>query len=434
MHKTSMAALLALAAASVVPNAAEAAKYSAPHLFCAKKNCTDGAGPWAPPVGDGTGNYYGTTSAGGAGSEGVIYRMSLSGKHWTYSVLYSFCAQKKCADGSEAHGGLVRDTAGNLYGTTVEGGTTGQGVIYELSPNGSGWKYKVLYDFCSAKDCADGSLPQEVTLAYQGQASGVPYDGSSALYGTTGSGGHGSGVAFSLTPNAGKTKWTEKVIHAFCAKSQCTDGGTPFTGVMVDGSGNLFGTSISGAKYAKGAVYELQPNGANWIYTVLHDFCADQNTCVDGAVPVGVPVMDGAGNLFGTTAAGGTGGATPGQGGTAYKLTRSGAKWKLSTLHNFCLETDCDDGQAPYSSLLIDAGGHLFGTTYLGGDANAGTMFRLSGGKLTTFDRLLSFGGTDTPGTIPIGGMMLDSSGAFFGAAATGGNANGGGAFYEYTP
>src|SRR6202012_444386 len=125
----------------------------------------------------GNGNWYGAAGMGGGKNAGTIYRMTYAGGHWKYTRLYTFCAGKTCADGNGPHGALVLDTAGNLYGTTTNGGKADKGTVFELSPNGSGWTLTQLHDFCAVKDCKDGATPYQVALAYQGQASGVLYDG-----------------------------------------------------------------------------------------------------------------------------------------------------------------------------------------------------------------------------------------------------------------
>lgn len=423
MH-TRFIAAFAFAAALVSTGASAAAGYTDAYDFCPHKNCADGANPWGPPVSDGAGNWFGNTTAGGDNKQGTIYELSQSGKHWTYTPLYSFCAEKKCADGALAQGSLIIDTSGNLYGAAANGGHNNSGVIYELVKSGGSWTYKVLYTFCRHAGCPDGGEPYDVTLTYAGAASGLAYDGTSTLYGTTYLGGAANGVVFSLKPSGGS--WKETVLHVFCRKTNCTDGGSPNNGVMVDGSGNLFGALAGGGKYGYGALYELQPDGT---YTILHSFCAAQNTfCSDGLEPTGVPVADGQGNLYGITHMGGANNA-----GTAFELVRTGAKPKLVTLHTFCSETNCPDGQLPFATLAMDAAGDLLGTTVFGGDTDQGTIFKLSGTAHKTFDVVLSFGDAATPGGFSSGGLAPDSSGAFFGNTDQGG-ANSQGVFYKLTP
>jgi len=409
---------------------ASAGHYKVLHDFCVKK-CTDGSAPWGPPVADGAGNYFGTASTGGGkNSGGAIYEASVVSGKWRVTPIYTFCVKSGCPDGSLPQAGLIIDTMGNLYGTTKFGGKHGAGTAFELSMKAGTWTHTVLHDFCSAKDCADGSGPFDVTLAYQGAQSGVRYDGTSTLFGTTSNGGASQeGTVFSLTPKAGS--WTEKVIHDFCADTtHCKDGGGVIGTVTVDGAGNLFGVALGGGKFGKGVVYEVQPKSKSWAYTILHNFCADISGCADGNGPTGVLVADGAGNLYGTTSSGGAGN----QGGTVFKLAPNGAKSKLTTLHSFCQQTNCTDGTLPFAGLSFGADGRLYGVTEMGGDMNAGTLFRLSGSKFTTFESLMSFGDVATPGSAPVGGLMLDSSGAFFGNTISGGAASNAGTLFRYTP
>lgn len=419
----------AIAALTLLPAAASAAKVKSIHSFCGQSNCVDGSQSWAPPVTDGAGNWYGTTALGGTKNSGVIYRMSLNAGHWHYTRLYSFCVDKKCTDGAGAHGRLIIDTKGNLYGVATKGGAADMGAIFELMPAGDAWTYKKLHDFCVKSGCPDGSSPTSLTLAYQGQASGSPYDGKSPLFGATTVGGASNGgVVFKLTLSKGK--WSEKVIHDFCSAESCTDGLAPYTGVMIDGSGNLFGAVLSGGAYGGGAIYELIPHGQDYNHVVLHSFCADKSTCVDGVSPIAVPVMDAAGNLFGTTFSGGEG---LGHLGTVWKIVPNGVHSKFTKLHDFCNESACTDGSNPWSSLVIDADGHLIGTTYFGGDMNTGTIYRLAGTTLKAFTKMVSFGSAEAPGGAPLGGLTPETSTTYLGTTALAG-ANAGGDFYRFTP
>jgi uncharacterized repeat protein (TIGR03803 family) len=424
MHRTFIAALAFLAAALASTGASAKVSYKDIYDFCSQAKCADGSEPWGPPIPDGAGNWYGNTTFGGDNKKGVIYRMSLSGKKWTYTRLYSFCAEAKCADGATPQGSLIIDTGGNLYGAAAQGGHGDNGVIYELQKNET---YNVLHTFCRHSGCPDGSNPYDVVLTYAGAASGLPYDGTSTLYGTAKMGATGSGVVFTLKPSGGS--WTYKIIHTFCAKTNCVDGGFPEMGVMVDGAGNLFGVTPGGGKYGLGTIYELKPNGSGWTYAVLHNFCAQKTTtCSDGTDPTGVPTADGAGHLYGVTHMGGANGN-----GTVYELVPSGAKWKLVTLHTFCTQTNCSDGGTPYASLSMDAAGDLLGTTFFGGDMGVGSVFKLSGSGHRKFTRLVSFGDAATPGMFPAGGLQPDPSGAFYGNTEEGG-ANDDGVFFKLVP
>jgi uncharacterized repeat protein (TIGR03803 family) len=413
-------------AAFALTTGADAARYRDIHVFCAKTNCPDGAAPFGAPVGDGKGDYFGTTVGGGRFGGGTVYRMTLASGKWQQSVLYSFCAKSSCPDGSAPQGNLVIDTSANLYGIARNSGKNSGGVVFELSPGGSGWTYRKLYDFCSAKSCADGFAPVNMSLTYRGAASGVPYDGASPLYGTTAGGGATSeGVVFSLAPLHGV--WTETAIHSFCQAKNCADGAVSVGGVAVDGSGNLFGSTVGGGKYARGTLWQLAPSGKKWIFTTLHHFCADQSGCADGAAPESAMIQDGTGALYGTTAGGGTN-----DNGVVFQLVPNGAKSHHSVIYTFCQQTGCTDGSVSLASLALDGAGNLYGATEAGGANDSGILFRLNGPKFSRFTTLVSFGGTDTTGTAPIS-LTLDATGALFGAANSGGPNNEGTAF-QYTP
>jgi uncharacterized repeat protein (TIGR03803 family) len=208
----------------------------------------------------------------------------------TEQTLYKFCAQSNCADGgppNSAGGRLIMDGAGNLYGTTTYGGANSGGTVFQLTPTSTGWSETVLYSFCSQSNCADGYEPNP----------GLMMDGSGNLYGTTYVGGAvGKGVVFQLTPSG--TGWSEKVLYSFCSSILCADGQYPHAGLIMDGSGNLYGTT-SGAANTNcvggggcGTVYQLIPGSAGSTYAVLHSFCSQSN-CADGKFPKGGLIMDG---------------------------------------------------------------------------------------------------------------------------------------------
>ncbi len=430
--RAAIVAICAAALGAAFLSAAEAAAVYTPiHSFCLQANCTDGSDVWSVPVSDGAGNYYGSTAAGGDNNAGTIYRLSFDGTNWNYTRLYSFCADGKCSDGEAPQGALIIDTAGNLYGTTEFGGDKKDGVVFELMPHNGSWTYKRLYSFCSLSKCADGQTPLDITLAYQGSASGVPYDGTSPLFGaTSGDRTKDFGSIFQLTSS--RKKWTETIVYKFCALANCADGATPYSSPMIDGSGNLFGTTTGGGDFGQGAIYELVPQGKHYAQTVLYSFCAVAG-CDDGTSPFATPVMDGKGNLYGTTSAGGAGAASPGQG-TVYELAPNGVNSRFTKLYDFCNEANCTDGASPWAGVAIDGRGNIFGTTFLGGTANGGLIYELSGKKHTAFHAIVSFGTTNAPGTRPIAGLVANSKKTFLGMAADGSGGSDGGVFYELKP
>jgi uncharacterized repeat protein (TIGR03803 family) len=286
-------------------------------------------------------------------------------------VLWSFCSKatgvSACADGTEPTDGLIMDKTGNLYGTTGGGGAhSPAGTVFELTPNAARtkWTETTLYSFCSkgGDDCTDGA----------GSAAGLIMDGSGRLYGTTGIGGtHGieGDTVFELTPNAARTEWTETVLYSFCAEANCIDGKAPVAGLIMDGSGHVYGTTEEGGTGFYGTVFELAPNPARtkWAETILHSFGAE---AADGELPRAGLIMS-SGHLYGTTYGGGVGC------GTAFELTPDAARteWTETVLYSFC--TKPGSGSGPEAGLIMDKSGNLYGTTEEGGAHDEGTVFEL---------------------------------------------------------
>jgi uncharacterized repeat protein (TIGR03803 family) len=264
------------------------------YSFCPQTTCADGANPEGSLIMDAAGSLYGSAGGGGT-AHGVAFELTPTDTGWMETVLYTFCSQTNCADGEEPAGPLVMDGAGNLYGTTFYGGTSPiGGVVFKLTPTDSGWVETVLYSFCSQTNCADGTNPQ----------GGVIMDAAGNLYGTATGGGSSlqAGVAFELTPT--DTGWTETVLYSFCSQTNCADGRNPRAGVIMDTAGNLYGTTNQGGASNGGIVFALTPTGSVWVETVLYSFCSQTN-CADGAGPFAGLIIDGMGNLYGTTVNGG---------------------------------------------------------------------------------------------------------------------------------
>lgn len=320
----------------------------------------DGVEPVAGLVFDSAGNLYGTTTAGGAYNEGAVFELSpQSGGGWTEKVIYSFGAVTNDGN-SPRRGSLVFDAKGNLYGTTNEGGTNGaspgDGTVFELSPGTGGvWTEKTIYNF--GANTTDGINPR----------SGVVFDAAGNLYGTTYSGGsYNYGTVYELTPGTGST-WTEKVLHNFDIND--VDGANPVAGVIFDGQGNLYGTTYYGGNYGNGnhlgAVYELSPTPeGTWTEDVLYSFTGTNG---DGASPASNLIFDQAGNLYGTTEFGGVAISSEG---TVYKLTRGPSGWTESIVYPF--SGALSDGHNPVAAVNFDAAGNLYGTTSAGGTNSAG--------------------------------------------------------------
>ena len=411
-------------ASGKVPSVTEQTLYR----FCSQSNCADGAYPRALSLMDGTGSIYGTTSSGGTGY-GAVFQLTPSGSGWSENVLYTFCSQGNCADGAYPNSGLIMDEAGNLYGTTSNGGTANGGTVFQLTPSSGGWGEKVLYSFCSQSKCADGDQPVD----------GLVMDGAGNLYGTTiyggdgvilGSPGYGFylspgyGVVFKLTPDQNKTAWTETLLYKFCR--DC--GWSPRAGLIMDEAGNLYGTTSAGGNtacngYGCGVAFKLTPTSSGWTETVLYTFCSQSN-CLDGANPHARLTMDEAGNLHGTTEYGGTSGK-----GVVFKLTPTNTAWSQTVLWHFCSQTNCTDGANASSVLLgpgliVDGGDNLYGATPGGGTAGMGVVFKLTptttGWTETIFYNFCSQSNC-TDGSSPQG-LLMDVSGNLYGATSTGGN------------
>jgi uncharacterized repeat protein (TIGR03803 family) len=423
-------ATLGLLAASA--NVADAGIYTAVYSFCSVAACADGSGANGPLLRNGT-NYYGTTTAGGANGAGVVFRFDTSTS--TYTVLYDFCSSMSCGDGSTPMGNLIVDTSGDLYGTTNAGGANNAGVAYELVKSGGTYTFSKIYDFCGSASCADGSAPQ-AGLTYSGQISGTKYNGTGVLFGTTTTGGASNdGTVYALKPNG-----SEKVILSFAGGS--SDGAAPDSSLVMDGSNNLWGTTQAGGSGGRGVVFELTPTGnlfnAPWTETIIFNFCVTGIPCTDGAVGEGI-VLDGSGNIFGATQFGGpSGGALLTTGGIFYELTPGSCAtgWCETVDKSFCNGISClgIGGQRPPvgSAIVADGSGDYFGVTKQTGGNGDGTIFEYNGSvafDVYDFCHLASC----ADGGTPLSGMIFDGSGNLWGTTSAGG-AHSAGTIYEFTP
>lgn len=413
--------------------------------FCAKYNCS-GNGTPGPLTIDAAGHLFGSLREGGNRASGAVVEVLKFPGHnrWSLRTRYHFCALLSCRDGSMPNqAGLVVDTAGNLYGTTSNGGANDGGVFFKLSQPGTNrnWVLTVLYDFCSRNSaCTDGGAPNG-PLTYEGQAQGAPYDGVSPLYGTAFVlGSHRGGTVFSLTPGA-RGSWHEAVLFSFCGHNAyplCPDGKQP-TAVTLDGQGNLVGVAGGGpGADDAGVLFRLSPVEGEkaWSETVLHRFCSQAN-CADGTTPIGAPLLDQSGNMFGVTVLGGNTQCNGAGCGVLYKMTPEG---DFSVLYDFCSLANCADGWAPTGTPIMDPNGVLFGTTSLGGahhtdvlNAGGGTVFSFSGAALTT---LYSFCAKSdcADGEFPIAGLVMDGAGNLYGPTQLGGSTGAGVVFQLQSP
>ena len=315
----------------------------------------------------------------------------------TFNVLHSFTGQ---SDGANPVAEVTIDPAGNLYGTTSAGGGAGFGNVYRLIHASSSWNFNLVYTFQGFTQWSqDGGSPYaRVTIGPDG-----------ALYGTTRIGGfgegcreeHGCGTVFKLQPQFGGG-WTETLLFQF----GYYDGDHPFYGdVVFDRAGNLYGSLPIGGAYLNGAVYKLTPGNGAWTESLIYSFSGP-----DGSAPYGGPVFDAAGNLYGTTSAGGTSGL-----GTVYRLQPAGAAWTETVLHSF----QGSDGMTAGSGVLLDSAGDLYGTTQAGGTVGDGTAFELTtlGQGNWSLRTLFPFQGTGLQGSYRT--LAMDSNGNLYGTSAT---------------
>jgi uncharacterized repeat protein (TIGR03803 family) len=369
------------------------------------------------------GNFYGTTQSGGANDNeicagailqqppaqqapaaagspvsvadigcGTVFKITPGG---TLTTLYSFCSKTGCTDGAVPEAGLVLATDGDFYGTTWQGGANQKGTVFKITPGGT---LTTLYCFCSKTNCTDGSRP----------FGGLVQATNGSLYGTTYTGGAdvtcviynyvGCGTVFRITPSG-----TLTTLHSFYA----TDGDGPIAALVQATDGNFYGTTLLNGF---GTVFKVTPGGT---LTTLHRFDG-----TDGAWPNAGLVQATEGNFYGTTVDGGAK-IYPG---TIFKITPAGT---LTTLHSFCAQKDCTDGEFPRAELVQATDGNFYGTTESGGAMGDGTVFKITpGGTLTT---LHSFSGTD--GADPYAGLVQATDGSFYGTTYYGGANDGGTVF-----
>jgi uncharacterized repeat protein (TIGR03803 family) len=355
-----------------------------------------GGNSQASVVFDSAGNLYGTTSL-------TLFELTpQSGGSWADNNIYSTVGIQNI------EGAPVFGPGGNIYGVT-QGGRD-QNLVFELTPAGGGtWTESTLYTFPDTG--THGTQPYgSPTFDSAGNIFGTTYIGGA--YGTNDSGG----TVYELSPKA-DGGYSERVVHSF---GNGTDGSLPYAGVTLDSAGNIYGTTVLGGTAGSGTVFELvrQPGGA-YREKILHNFSGG----VDGADPYCGLIFDSAGNLYGTTQGGGSGGV-------AFELIpQANGSWKEKPLHSFGNGTD---GSEPYNTgtLIFDASGNLYGTTFFGGTQNAGTAFELSpkaGGGWT--ERTLHNFGASGDGNGPLAGLAFDASGNLYGTTEGGGSSEEGTVF-----
>ncbi len=365
----------------------------------------DGATPEANLILIGS-NLYGTATYGGTSGYGTVFKVSTTGQ---LTVLYGFTGG---TDGAGSGGGLIKDAKRNLYGG-AGGGAYGGGVLFKLSPSG---QESVLYSF--GANSGDGSGPETPVMDSAGNFYGATIGGG--VLGCDENGWSGCGTIFKVTSTG-----EEAVLYSFCSQTNCSDGAHPDGVLIMDSQGNLYGTTFYGGAFSGGTVFKLDP--ATGVETVLYSFAGGS----DGQGPLGGVLMDSTGNLFGTTLHGGSTGCNANGYvgcGTVFELSTTGHE---TVLYSFCSQANCTDGSGPCARLIKDGKGNFYSTTYVGGTYNGGTIFILN--KKTHEESVLySFtGGAD--GANPHGSLVRNGVGELFGTTMYGGT-YGAGTVFKLTP
>jgi uncharacterized repeat protein (TIGR03803 family) len=358
----------------------------------------DGDNPYAGVIIDKKGDLYGTTMRGGDSGDGTVFELLANG---TETILHSFAGG---SDGIYPEAVLLRANSGTLYGTTAGGGANGDGVVFAIARDGA---ETILHSFAGG---ADGAIP----------LAGLIKDRAGNLYGTTstgggsGCGGAGCGTVFKVGLSGAYS-----ILHAFAGN----DGANPRGGVIHDGRWNLYGTTAAGGAMGAGAVFELAPDGSE---RVVYSFTGGS----DGGEPAAGLIRDTSGNLYGTTEFGGnsTNFCYPTRRvpslsgcGTVFKIDRNGLE---TVLYNFCPQANCWDGSVPEAGLIMDSAGDLYGTTTVGGLAGAGTIFEVMPGGAETVIHYFSYYTPPRDGEFPAAGLATDGTGGLYGTTQQGGVAS----------
>jgi uncharacterized repeat protein (TIGR03803 family) len=392
------AAALHAQSADPIPRGARPQSQGTYSLLYSFQCSPDGETPQSGLLRDSSGNFYGTTVGGGQNSHGTVFKVTSDG---TESVLYRFAGSP--SDGENpTYGSLTVDQSGNLYGTTPFGGEFGYGTVFEVTATGT---ETVRYNFTGG---SDGGYPY----------GGVARDSAGNIYGTASVGGaYAGGVFFKLTPGG-----TESVLHSFSGSP--SDGASPQSNLTRDSSGNIYGTTVFGGASGFGTVFQVTVSG---LESLLYSFEGDPN---DGAFPTGGGLLrDPFGNLFGVTVSGGASGD-----GVVFELTPGGTE---SVFASFNRPTT--GGENPGGALSRgDAFGNVLGTTIGGGSGTGcgiegcGVLFALTwfGQEIVLHDFSLSSSGD---GATPYGGVVRDPSDNFYGTLSSGG-AYGCGAVFKFRP
>jgi uncharacterized repeat protein (TIGR03803 family) len=411
MEPLALAIVFALAIAAVP--AAQAQSYSVIYNFAGGQ---DGATPMAGLTYGGSDSFYGTANYGGntggnCGTSGcgLVYRLTNGNSGWVLTPLYSFMGGNDGANPQIAN--VVFGPDGSLYSSTYYGGGTcdgvGCGTVFRLRPpvpdnlgGSSPWIETVLHRFTGA----DGAGPVGALI----------FDHNGNADGATSSGGlHNGGIIYQL--NASRNWDLVVMYHPY---------GYPGSGLTMDHAGNLYGTTFNGGNDLFGSVYKLTPSGSGWIETDLYDFTSG----IDGSFPQAGIILDRAGNLYGATSAGGSG-----RGGTVFEMTNSNGNWIYNKLYSLTGPGTPRLVVGPIGNLVMDAAGNLYGTTLSDGAHGYGAVFKLTPSNGSwTYTSLHDFtNGSD--GGYPYSTLVFDTSGNLYGTASSGG-AQGLGVVFKITP
>lgn len=358
--------------------------------------------PLAGVVFDKAGNMYGTTYDGGAYGWGTVFEFQPTKSGWKHQVIYSL----GYSDGANPLASVILDAAGNLYGTTVNGGSNRCGTVFRLTPSGGKWLHTVLYSFAGPPSDGCGPL-------------GLAIDAKGNLYGTTQAGGNtsncfsGCGAVFELTPSNGV--WAETVLYSFAG---FPDAESPSSGVVLDAAANLYGESFAGGSNNGGTIFKLSHSRNGWKEVLLYTFIQNEGG------PLGGVVFDNSGKLYGATESG------PGETGfgTIFRLAHSRTGWTESILHSF----GGSDGRYPRAGVILDSVGNIYGTTSEGGTQDLGAVFKLEN-KTWSDTVLYNFlGGSDGDG--PEAGVTLGPDGNLYGTSSSELSRFYGGTVFEVIP
>ena len=375
------AAAMALA---IQPLSAQSGSYTVLYSFA--NNPLAGENPSSSLVRDPEGNLYGI-ALGGTFGRGVVFELNSTGHE---RVLYNFKGSD--GDGDVPDSMSFRDSTGNLFGTTFQGGAYSFGTVFKLDRQG---RETIVYSFCAETPCTKGAYPGGVIPGKNGSLYGITYAGGDFSCSIT-----GCGTVFKINHDGALT-----LVHAFGGTNG--DGQNPNAGLILDAFNNVYGTTQYGGPYGRGTVFQLTPNGNE---TVVYSFDGGAN----GAYPNGGVARDAAGSFYGTTYQGG-----------AYNY---GTIFKIDTLGQFSVLYSFPGGASggnPYASLNLDIQGNIYGTTYSGGSHNFGTIFKLdANGNETVVHNF----GEEGYGIHP-SGLLIDATGSLYGTTYQGGKYNYGSVF-----